>query len=198
MSRWAILLTFLGALLAPAATAITIVDTFPDGGGGAHGFGTAQEMAQSFTPASTTTLGHIDVDISLTSGGTSHVQINVWSSSGSLPGATLIATANLDGLTAATPRVVGVDFPTLPTLTGGVTYWVGVDAGAGTSINWIISQGGASVAEPYRADGGAWQVNFGGANTFRVLSTAGATVPEPATVLLAALGLGLSTRRRRR
>lgn len=160
--------------------------------------GIDQQIATSFVPSSTASLGTVELALDLFGGGANEIDIAVMTDAAGVPGATL-ESIHLSGAIPGSPALVTATSALNPVLTGGTTYWVAALVGLDTcGAWWFNNTGDLDIAGSF--DSGASWSGFPGltAGALRVSGTA--VVPEPTTLgLLGALVIAtpLALRRRR-
>jgi hypothetical protein len=189
------------------AGTITLVDTIPTGNlflqppvltGGGFAFGNTGPgsiLADGFTAPTTAVLAQISVAVQYVFlpglSGTYPMELTLFSSSGSLPGAaieswTVPLAPNTTSLT-----LVNVISVTNALLLAGHQYWLGVvptDA-SGTGIGWgLASAGYPGIQLPIASSAVGSNLWSGGSNNLaNEFSVSGTTVPEPASLGIGAL-----------
>lgn len=94
------------------------------------------DVAQSFIPDATGTLAQIDFYLKK-SGTPNDITVRILTNSESSPTKTVIASATLNkSLVTSSYGWVSVPFSTLPTLTGGTTYWIMLDTSDDSNKYW--------------------------------------------------------------
>lgn len=159
-----------------------------------------QHFADSFSFASNTTVGGMDL-YSGTSWGSLGMQVSIqlWADVGGTPGAQItelletISVIDLDGARGQTNRK-HVDFTTALNLAGGITYWIGMSGGGNSELALLgLGNPGAPQDSAMAQFGGNTfsSINSSvGDMAFRLHGASASAVPEPGS--LALLGLGLA------
>lgn len=162
-------------------------------------------MAMPFIPSASYTLDSATVAIGIDQG-TNSFDLAVYDDSGGRPGSTVLESwsgivMGPDHSATTTETVLSASNPLL---TGGSPYWLVASASADTWAGWMYNSTGDLGGYAFSTTGpaGPWNVSppLSEEGAYSVMGTpAGATVPEPATFALFALGLvGILGRRRKK
>jgi hypothetical protein len=171
--------------------------SFNTGIGNVVGFDNNYAQGDTFTPTASADLSSLDIALSCFSACPDNFRVSLDANKSGTPGAALESFS----VSGASLRVFGNNNPPLvlnsvliPLLTAGTEYWVTVSSDPNDSIAWNLNSTGDTSSEAISTDGGttwfapsgltpgAYQVNG---------TTLVSSVPEPSTLSLMLLALGL-------
>jgi hypothetical protein len=192
-------LVFLAGALASALTADTVVyDNLSESSAGADGVGFVGPLFDSFTsgPAGPLTGLQLMLSGDDTSSGT--LDVGLFADSSTSPGQLMAALGTIrDSALSETPATYNISLTATPLLTTGTLYWIGLYGTTTGEWSYDYDDSGIGVANDYFANQLGVFSNINDPYQMSVTTEGASTVPEPASFLLVAAGLGFLTLLRR-